>query len=324
MKRVLILLGLLILLASCSVEEPQTNTNDEKLNLALMIHIEGFKNEANDRDLFMMHAEKVEEMATILEEYGAKGTFEFSPEFIEGAINWNSNIIQELHDRGHGVGVHADAGFSVKGDYTYEVFVDQLTDMKTNIDSLVDFEVLHVSGICSKLDWVKAALESGFKFTTGNVGYCAMSMPENLRPEKFKSCGAPSDCHGAIPEDLLEGIKPFKADSAENWLGSNEGKLVIFNARNTIYAQYEESIGDTKGGSGEFTREDLENSYEDIDLAFENLDGSTQLLYYGWSIGDLQLHDEEVLREWLSDIENNYVLTGKVEWKTIPKVYLEM
>lgn len=326
MKWVLVLIALL-LLTSCSIEEsptdpakpPVSEVNPEgKLYFGFMIHVEKWQDEVENQESFEKHCESIEEMVSILEEYGAKGTFEFGPVFIEAAKKWDSNIIQELHDRGHGVGVHADAGY-YKDDENkgYDFFVREIKDMRINLEELVDFKILHVSGICSELDWANAALDAGYKFTTGSVGYCAMSMPEDLRPEEYKDCAEPIVCHGPIPEDLVESLEIYQADSADDWLYSKDGKLIILNPRDLLYTL----SGNGKSG---FTSEDLDVSYDDIEVALDAVEpGKISLLYYGWSIGDEDLYDKELLRGWLSEIDTKYVETGKVEWKTLPEVYLE-
>ena len=318
-KIILFILLILMFLSSCSIQD-----SNEKLYLGLMIHVEGWRNEVNLEDSFNLHASAVENMASILEDYGAVGTFEFSPEFIEAAERWDSNIIQDLHDRGHGVGVHADAGYSLNENYDYDIFVKEIKDSRLDLEKLVDFKILHVSGICSEMDWVKAAIDAGYKFTSGSVGYCAMSMPEDLRPEKYKNCLSPGECHGPLPEDITQSLTPILASSGENWLYSNSGDLVIFNARNVLYAQYEDSLGISEVSNADLTSEDLEASYQNIEIVLNEVDSNEiNLIYFGWSLGDTDLHNENLLKEWLDYVDENYIQTGQVEWKTLPEVYLE-
>lgn len=133
-----------------------------------------------NKQAFKKHADAVRRFAEILEKYGAKGTFEARPEFVEGCKRWNDNVLKELYEKGHGIGVHADVGGSVeKEDLTQASFTSKLAKMKRTIESLTGIDVRHVSGICSTLDWVKAAIDADYEFTTGTVAYCVMSMPES-------------------------------------------------------------------------------------------------------------------------------------------------
>ena len=53
-------------------------------------------------------------MRTLFEKYGAKLTLE-SKEMTDGAIQWNDNVLLEMQERGHAVGIHADVGGNASG-----------------------------------------------------------------------------------------------------------------------------------------------------------------------------------------------------------------
>jgi len=58
----------------------------------------------------------------------------------------------------------------------------ELQKQKKGFEQVVGVEALHVSGVCSVLDWVDATIQAGYKFTTGVVArYCGVSKVTVLR-----------------------------------------------------------------------------------------------------------------------------------------------
>ncbi|PIN79397.1 hypothetical protein COV16_04460, partial [Candidatus Woesearchaeota archaeon CG10_big_fil_rev_8_21_14_0_10_34_8] len=221
--------------------------------ITMMVHIEGWNNEGISEGSFQQHVQAVEKLATLFEEHNAKATFEASPEFIEGYKNWNGTILNELYDKGFGIGIHADAGGSADRDgLTQEEFTQEIAIQKKNAEEVTGLDILHVSGICSSLDWVKAATDAGYLFTSGTVGYCAMALPENERPEEYSNCSNPSVCHGEMPLDLKDRVHPWRVSSGLNWLeDDSNGHLVVFASENVLAA-----IG--TGDSQVFEESDIE------------------------------------------------------------------
>lgn len=66
------------------------------LYIGIMVHLEGWNEEVEIEQAFKKHADTVRRFAEILEKYGAKGTFEARPEFVEGCKRWNDNVLKEL------------------------------------------------------------------------------------------------------------------------------------------------------------------------------------------------------------------------------------
>ncbi|MHB8896354.1 MAG: hypothetical protein ACYC99_14405, partial [Candidatus Geothermincolia bacterium] len=85
-------------------------TSSGALLLGVMVHVEGWRNEARDQQAFQQHAGMIRQYAAIFEKYGLRLTFEASPEFTQACARWNDNVLKELSDKGHGIGVHADLG----------------------------------------------------------------------------------------------------------------------------------------------------------------------------------------------------------------------
>ena len=314
------LTALLILLVSIVAITISSCTKDEKvLYLGMMVHIEGWDEEVNNEAMFIRHADVVRKLATIFEKHGAKATFEARSEFVTGCKNWDDNVLLELYNRGHGVGVHADVGGG-KGVLTQRGFGVEIAEMKEDVEELTNIDILHVSGICSELDWVKAAIDAGYKFASGTIGYCAMSLPEDKRPEEYKDCPNPGKCHGVIPVEIKDRIRPWKTINGQNWLEHDpDGKLVILTESGVIenlaeYAKGESSIG------GEFTQADIDVYIKMIEEALDYAEpGEVNFLYVALSIGSPKIN-EVLYKEWLTAIEP-YVNSGKVEWKTLPEIY---
>jgi hypothetical protein len=310
---------MVFLLSIFTVTVNSCSSDEKVLYLGLMVHLEGWDEEVNNEDMFIHHADAARELATIFEEYGAKATFEARPEFVAGCSNWNDNVLLELYNRGHGIGVHADVGGG-KETLTQRGFAEEIAKMKREMEELTGVEILHVSGICSELDWVRAAIDARYKFVTGIIGYCAMSMPEERRPEEYRDCPTPGKCHGVIPVKLENGINPWRTSTGENWLEDDpDGKLVILTESGVVenlaeYARGEGSIG------GEFTQADIDVYIDMLEEALTyTRTGETSILYVALSIGSPDI-DEVLYKKWLAAIQT-YVDSGRVEWKTLPEMY---
>jgi pimeloyl-ACP methyl ester carboxylesterase len=291
-----------------------------------MVHLEGWDNEMDNHTSFNAHAAETRKLATIFEDHGAKVTFEASPEFVEGCVAWNENVLQELHDRGHGVGVHADKGFYPPGSgYTQAQFTSDIKEMKDDMKYLVNFEIQHVSGICSDLDWAKAAINAGYVFTTGGVGYCAMSMPLNMRPTEYRNCKNPSSCHGNMPLDMKDRIHPWRISTAKgDWtIDDPNGKLVNLASDGGIKNLYEEALNSSS------THRDYEYSDEDIDLLTDKVEEAISLssadkvniIYFSLSIGAADV-DTGFYTKMFKALQP-YVDSGQLEYKTMNEMYEE-
>ncbi len=269
------------------------------LYLGLMIHLEGWGDD-KDEAKFEQHVEIVREWASLFETHGAKLTFE-SKELTDGSIRWGDNVLLEMQQRGHGVGVHADIGGQLN--YNCARFSDDLRAEKEQLESL-GVVVLHVSGNTSHCNWVTATVDAGYHFTTGIVSYSVMSMPEALRPPEYRDCKTPSECHDVIPADLADRIHPWRANSGLNWLThDHDGHLVLL------------------AESGEMPTE-----MDGIDAFIAELEeaialsepGRVNIYYVGKSIGSPV--ETEVVEAWLQRIQP-YVQSGQVQWMTLPEMY---
>jgi hypothetical protein len=297
--------------------------NRGKVYFGFMVHLEGWVEETNNRELFEKHMDAAFDLADVFERYGAKVTFEASPETIQASGTWD-NFLLDLQNRGHGIGVHADRGYSTDPNYNLRLFTTELRKMKSEAESL-GLIIQHVSGTCSELDWAKASIDAGYLFTTGGVGYCAMSMPEEMRPDEYKYCPNPGQCHGNMPLLIDDRIHPWRINTAKgDWTEDDpNGKLVILASDGGIKNLYEYSQ-DPKASHGdmEYTDEDLEILIEKVEEALTLADpDKINILYFSLSIGKADV--DRIFYEKMFAALQHYLDTGRLEYKTMNEMYVE-
>jgi hypothetical protein len=292
----------------------------------LMVHLEGWNNEMYDQPMFDRHADEARKLANIFEDYCAKVTFEASPEFVAGCKAWGDNVLQELHDRGHGVGVHADKGYYPPGSgYTLAQFTSEIKQMKDDLEDLVNFNIQHVSGICSDLDWAKAAIDAGYVFTTGGVGYCAMSMPVNMRPAEYRNCRNPSLCHGNMPLEMKDRIHPWRINTAKgDWtVDDPDGRLVNIASDGGIKSVYEDTLSPAAThGSNAYSDDDIPVLIDKVEEAISLSEaGKVNVLYFSLSIGAEDV--DPVFYNKMFTAMQPYIDSGQLEYKTMNEMYEE-
>jgi hypothetical protein len=282
--------------------------------LGIMVHLEGWRDELFNEEMFNHHARLIREYASLFETYGAKLTWE-SKETTDASIQWGDNVLKEMEERGHGIGVHADLGG--QSDYNCGVFDRELRIRKETLESL-GVTVRHASGVVSHCDWVTAMVDAGYSFVSGTVAYGVMSLPEAMRPEEYRNCPSPYACHDTYPEALADRIHPWRMNSGMDWIRHDpDGKLVMLPASHGLACFAESAAG--IGCDQEFTLEDIDLFFEELDAAVALRDPKQINMYYvGWSLG--KALDVELMEEWLLRIVP-YVEADLVEWKTLPEMY---
>lgn len=301
--------------------QSQQPVAESKLYLGLMVHLEGWTDEMDWEEKYTGHMSAALELAEVFEENGAWVTFEASPETVEASGVWD-NLLLELQDRGHSIGVHADKGYSQNPNYNQVLFTAQIREMREDAEDL-GLVIEHVSGICSDLDWGKAAIDAGYKFTTGGVGYCAMSMPEEMRPEIYRDCPSPAECHGNMPLEMADRIHPWRIDSAAmDWTRHNpSGELVILSSDSGIKNLYEETQdSQATHGDMEYTDEDIEVLVSKVEEAIALAEpGKINQIYFSLSIGAADV--DRVFYEKMFSALQPYVDSGVLEYKTLNEIY---
>ncbi len=302
------------------------NTDPEEqgiLYFGLMVHLEGWRNEIENEDAFLVHMGAARQLAEIFENNGARVTFEASPETIEACGVWE-NVLLEFQNRGHGIGVHADRGYSQNPNYNLNLFTIEIAEMKTEAE-LLGLTIQHVSGTCSEFDWAKASIDAGYEFTTGGVGFCAMSMPAELRPGEYKSCPSPGECHGNMPLEMENRIYPWRVNSAlGDWTVNDPGgELVILSSDGGIKNLYEASLGsDASHEEMVYSDEDIQVLVEKIEEALSYVDpDQVNQIYFSLSIGTSEI--DPAFYDRMFSALKPYIDDGKLAYKTLNEVYLE-
>lgn len=298
----------------CGTPSSTSAAQGPVLYLGIMVHLEGWDDD-KVQDKFEQHARLIREYASLFETYGAKLTLE-SKEVTDGALRWGDNVLLEMAQRGHGIGVHADIGG--QRDYDCGRFAADLRQEWLQLESL-GVTVRHVSGNTSHCDWVAATVEAGYRFTTGQVAYSVMSMPVEQRPPAYRDCKSPSTCHQVFPPELEDRLHPWRAASGADWITHDPtGQLVILASSQGLPCMQEELTGQSTKGCV-FTAEDIDYFTEELEKAIALAEkDKVNIFYVSWSLGSPL--DQALLEEWLQRIAQ-YVQTGQVEWKTLPEMY---
>ncbi|RMD64538.1 hypothetical protein D6833_04290 [Candidatus Parcubacteria bacterium] len=293
---------------------PQGSDQSAVLYLGIMVHLEGW-NDDEDQARFEQHARLVRQYADLFEKYGAKLTLESSDDFARGMQLWDDNVLLEMEQRGHGIGVHADIGGHPG--YDCSRFTRDLQAEKELLESF-GVTVRHTSGVASHCDWVTAAIESGFSFTSGTVAYGVTSMPVENRPPEYADCESAADCHGVFPLELEDRLHPWRADNGTDWVTPDpDGRLVILPASGGLTCQADNTLEDSS--CKDFTEDDIEYFFQQLDQAIALADPElVNILYVSWSLGTPL--DERMLETWFQRLEP-YIASGQVEWKTLPEMY---
>ncbi len=300
--------------AALATSTPTSQAEKQVLYVGIMVHLEGWNDDKNE-NRFADHVRLMREYAGLFETYGAKLTWE-SKEVTDGVLKWGDNVLLEMQQRGHGIGVHADIGG--ERDFDCSVFADQLHAAKVKLEQL-GVTVRHVSGNTSHCDWVQATIDAGYQFTTGQVAYSVMSFPEDQRPEEYRDCPNPGACHQVFPPDLEDRITPWRPASGENWLANDPNARLVLLPSSGVLPCLEEDAGGSSSHNCEFTEKDIDLYFEELEQALALAHpGQVNTYYVAWSFG--QELDMGLLEEWLQRLDA-YVRDGRVIWKTLPEMY---
>ncbi|MFH1253466.1 MAG: hypothetical protein V1664_04010 [Candidatus Uhrbacteria bacterium] len=301
----------------------ETPANPNVVYLGMMVHLEKVNDELVNETSFRNHAAAVRKMAQIFLNHNAKATFESGSRFTQACRKWDDNVLRELYDQGQGIGLHADLGGKDDGT-TQAEFTQAMSQMKTELEQELSSPIEHVSGICSaQLDWVKGAIDAGFKFTTGAVGFCAMTLPYEERPTEYQNCVVPTDCHGEMPLAIKDRVHPWLTSSSSSWLTpDSNGQLAIFPAGNIwkSFSLESENVDKVNFGSG-FDSKDIDIYFLKLDevLKYATID-QTNIFYVGWSIGTDENINEELFSQFFVRLQP-YIDAGQVQWATFSEMY---
>ncbi|MDP2624721.1 MAG: hypothetical protein Q8P27_00880, partial [Candidatus Peregrinibacteria bacterium] len=243
---------------STETEEPGTVTHNEDapLYITTMTHMEGNFNDDVVEAVFWKHVEELEYGMDLAEEYGAILTIESEKPFARANVIWEYNIMEEIMNRGHGVGTHCDIG-AQETDMSVEEFTELFKENKELVDALVGEENnLGCSGGGSATDWVLAASAAGFKYIDGIVGFHYLAMPLSARPEGWTDAYIRGGAyHNAAPDNIEERIYLILMKDAQDFEHDEDGVIVMSSGEFQRIDSWAEGGRDacSSGGRGEDT-----------------------------------------------------------------------
>ena len=207
------------------------NKTTAPLYITTMTHMEGIFGDDVRENVFTRHVTDIRWAMDLFDEYGAKLTIESEGPFAKANTKWGVPILQEVIDRGHGVGTHCDYGYSPNGgaNPTTEELTAYAKTVKRLVDALVGAENnLGNSGCTGEADWVVAAAKAGFKFKSGITGIAYLSMPESARAagwtdEYIREEGY----HEGIPPAFEENIYPLPLKDAKDLVPDDDALIVV-------------------------------------------------------------------------------------------------
>jgi hypothetical protein len=293
--------------------EPETGGQGAPLAVGLFVHLEGWELEGQAQ--FAGHAAKIRSYASLFEGHGARLTWE-TREMLPRAIEkFGDNVLLELEQRGHQVGIHADVGTSLA--FTRDLFVKDLASRRKALENL-GLHPRHATGVCSWLDWPRYLAEAGFQFTGSTVEFCLKALPPQDQPAAVKDCLVPSACHNPYPAPGDNWMHPWRMSPADFRKAGPPDAVLNIPCRSTLDC-LAESMTEESATLCEFAQDDLDRYFVLLDQALAAAEpGAVNVFVLGWSLGT-EL-DQGLLEQWLTGLDA-YVAAGKVSWQTLGQVH---
>ena len=291
------------------------------LYIGLSVHLEGYplgnRRTGYDEEVYARYAERILAYSDLANEYGMPITWE-TANLIGPSGTFEPNVLQELHRRGDGVGLHADLGGDPATSVSVEDLTAQLRRLRVEMEAL-GVPVVHASGICSELDWVAAARRAGIEATTGVVNYCLKSLPLDQQPSDVRACSAPGDgiCHDPYPGEMPAVLHPWRAADGSHWTAPSDEGLLIVPTFGTIHGLHESTLVDQPHTGNQMSIEDVEVARQ---LVQDVLDArsSTEIngAFFVWSFG--QAIDHDMLQAFFESLQP-HIESGDLVWLTMPE-----
>lgn len=327
-KKLLLLAALVLGLTGCgqeaadrTVEETDTTVDSTvylPLYISTMTHMEGAFKDDQVEKIFQKHVDDLRWAIELFDEYGAKLTIESGQSFAKANANWDLNFLQEVLDRGHGVGTHMDTGLS-------ETSLAQLTanfkESKKLVDDLVGAENnLGMSAGTSTQDWVLASLDAGFKYMDAVTALGYLSMDESLRPEGWDDQYIKKTVyHDPIPVNFAERIYPRVLNDAQDFESDGEGLVILLGDIGELASLAEDRK--TCGTDCSLDEADVQAFLDAIEEAEAVRDPSKFARINVHIPAKLLVKENEaLLRELLSGIQE-YTDAGTAKWATQLQAY---
>lgn len=286
------------------------------LLLGLTLHLE------NHAPYDSAYATALQSFATTVSGAGGVLTLEPRQEVLMGGSAVTS-ALAALETAGHTVGSHAATGD--ESGLTQTQFQTNLLNRRGALLGVVS-SVNDVSGICSSLDFVTAAANVGFTFTTSATAQCLLAL--STRPAGYEdlSCASATDarCHAPYPTELTARIHPWRALDGAHWLTDDAaGRLVILPSSGSVPCLAEEATSDGGLTTCRLDDTDVTMALADLDAAIAAVDASRVNTYYwvwgSWDWSSTAV-DPRALNRLLSEVGRR-VTAGAVRWATAQQMY---
>jgi len=305
-------------------EEFVSSKSDWPVYIVTMTHMEGdWEMAATNEAFFMSQVEKFRLFMDIAEEYGATLTLESEIPFAEGAVNFGVNLMQEVLDRGHGVGTHCDIG--PRDEYSDFEMIQEYLKRKEPVDALVGAdENLGCAGGGGQSNWYAGAVGAGFKYLGGVVGFHYLALPLDERPPGWTDREILAHYYHSAAPIGPEYHYPFLI-SELGFTEHPDGDLLIspgsLGGLSTLGEQSELGAQDATCKNCPLNEEDIEAAVEYILTFAQEHDGSRPgkiLFYFPTSMAVEE--NREMLELFFHEMES---LTDReiVEWTTQRGMY---
>ncbi len=302
---------MLLALLACAPPRPAP---DPVVKLTLAVHLEAIPVLTNEQ-AFRDQADELRRYGDQFSAHGAVMTLD-AKDLIGAMTRWDDPVLMDLQDQGHAIGIHADVGG--KAGVSEEEFLYDLVRLREAL-SRQGVDAVHVSGVCSELDWVSGARDAGFLAVTDTVEFCLKSL--DAPPPYIQECETPSDCHHPFPGRIAEQLGPWRAEDGGNWLDPADDGMMILPAAGNLTCLGEQLRGDSTEGACVFDEEDLEAFRYLLNASYEHAQpGRLNHLGIVWSYG--QLLNRGLLAEWLSEIDH-HVEEGNLVWTSVPELVMD-
>lgn len=287
-------------------QDPMEQGELPPLYLGFSVHLEGWKlgndKVGFDQAVYEKYSQIILGYSDLANSYGMPFTWE-TASLISPSAEFDSNILWQLYQRGDGIGIHADLGGNPNAPGGQAKLTRDMEKLRLEMESM-GIPVTHVSGICSTMDWVTAALDAGYEAATGTVEYCLKSLPLEEQSAEIRACESPSKCHDAYPGEIPDLLRPWRAADGRNWTTPADEGLLLLHAAGSLPCTME-------GGTAHCDMQIIEDA-----LAAREPD-EFHSLFFIWSLGS-QL-DEEILKTFYERVQP-YIESGDIIWQTIPQV----
>jgi len=295
----------------------QSTINTEPVYFAVMTHMEHGFNDDNNENFFNKHVDEINWAMDIFDEYDAKLTLESEQPFAIAAAKYDSNIMMEVLERGHGVGTHCDIG---KEEMSTNAYNQEFIDNKELVDALVGPENnLGCSGGFGPNDYIEGALNAGFKYLDGIVYMAWLAVPQENRPGRVSDDEVLADFHESfLPVE--EAMYPIRISSLDDsFVDNSEGKLVLMTGSvGEIATMYE---GRSCSPDCALTKEDADALLAIVNEAVAAHDQSRLAhIYIHIPANEYVAENEEVFRYFLSEMQKLQD-EGKIQWVTQREAY---